>query len=396
MSRGFTFLLVATAVVAAAPVSAKVNTDALKLVDASGVPNDAERRYTFQGAITFVSEPKSSGDFTAQYEKFWADGKGRWDQKTKEAKESFHFSGSVAGQLATTFKCAKDPWLTKAGGCVFVNAAFNGEGGKLYDWSAILKKLGRPLSGAAVDAALAIKLSAAHPPAGPKAEAPPPKVPSKLKEAAAPPTKLPANTGPVAAVNVPPLQANRLDSGKSDGLRLPVIAPGTLEGPRPDLTSAAQLKVAGKYMVAWGSAITLTDADARAAANGVCQVAFEHETHNAGPVPSGAFSRRWNNAALAAGLAATSPSIAPGATLRRVDTLALKPGVNQLVFGIDNLGQVKEFNENNNAYSLTVTLNGTCAAGKPVQAQGGGIGESRWGQTQGGIGESRPAKQQPR
>lgn len=56
-------------------------------------------------------------------------------------------------------------------------------------------------------------------------------------------------------------------------------------------------------------------------------------------------------------------SIAPipaGGSLARTDTLPLKPGVNKLTLALDQLNQVKETNENDNIYQVTITVNGTC------------------------------------
>src|SRR5687767_9748749 len=109
-------LLAAAGALVATAAQAAIDTAGLKLVDAHGVPSEPERKYVFQGAIHFVSTPQHKGDFTAQYENFWAEGYGEWDEKKKEASEGFRFSGSLEGKLAVTFKCPKDPWLTKSGG----------------------------------------------------------------------------------------------------------------------------------------------------------------------------------------------------------------------------------------------------------------------------------------
>ena len=148
----------------------------------------------------------------------------------------------------------------------------------------------------------------------------------------------------------------------------------------PDLASASRVRVAGKYPVAWGGSLTIADADARAAQGGICQVAFEHEIRNSGAAPAAAFSRRWNNQGVAGAPMASVASLAAGASVRRVDTLPLKPGVNQLVMGLDNQGAVQEQNEDNNIYTLTVVLNGSCngpSAGATVEAAG--LGGSRFG-----------------
>lgn len=161
----------------------------------------------------------------------------------------------------------------------------------------------------------------------------------------------------------------------------PVLPPQSTQ--LPDIASAAQLTVAGKFATAWGGAVTLTDADARASKNGVCEITLEHEMRNIGSVASGTFNRRWTNQSQAATLSATAPAIAAGGALKRIDTLALKPGVSKLSLGLDDLNQVKEINENNNAYVLTVTVTGSCGGGvRVVDAPQGAVGGSRWGRDQ--------------
>jgi len=177
MTKPLALCLAAVSTLAAVAAHATIDAGDLKLVEASGVPNEPERRYVFQGAIHFVSTPMQKGDFTAAYENFWAEGYGTWDEKKKEAHEGFKLSGSLEGKLSATFKCPNDPWLTKSGGCVLVSAPYKGTAGKNYDWNSILGKLGRPMSGLSVNAAVAQQFSMQHPnkPPGPQATVPPPK-----------------------------------------------------------------------------------------------------------------------------------------------------------------------------------------------------------------------------
>jgi hypothetical protein len=129
----------------------------------------------------------------------------------------------------------------------------------------------------------------------------------------------------------------------------------------PDITSGPRVVVAGRHVVAWSGALTVSDSEARDAKHGVCRFAVRHEARNVGSAPAGTFSRRWHNQDQPGDVIETYPSLAAGAALERTDTLALKPGVNHLLLGLNNLGQVKEANQQNNVFHLTVTVNGGCA-----------------------------------
>lgn len=375
MRSAITLLLCTSAVLAATPAAATwLSADDLKLVDARGVPAEPEHRYTFQGSIQLMVKNLGSGGAHVPEKTFWAEGHGNWNQAKKEAREKFHFSGDLAGDLAATFKCPKDPWLYK-GSCVFVGAQFAGSGAS--DWNALLKKHGHPLSSAAVDLALATKLSLAHGPTK-TAGAPPPKasVPAPKKTV---PVEFPVLTLPAKSAADRPVVTNLPP--------LPVHPTGL-----PDLAVSAQLRIAGKHSAAWGGAVALTDADARAAKAGVCQVAFEHEVRNVGQVPVSATSRRWTNQNHPMAFVADTPALAPGQSVRRVDTLPLQPGPNVLVLGLDDQNKVQEGSERNNVYTVTVNVNGSCGGALPVQARSG-AGGLRWA-PQGGRFDL-PAVQQP-
>jgi hypothetical protein len=196
------------ALILASTVHAEVDTGGLKLVDASGVPDGAIHSYMFQGSIVFYPTAKS-GEFVSPYENFWGDGKGSWNQGSKEAEERFKFSGSLAGKLLVLFKCQKDPWLTTNAGCVFISTQYSGTSGKVYDWNLILKTRGRPLSTGAVTLAAATELSKKHVASG----APPPPPPNpqpkrdplKIGDALVAPGGLKAAPGVAAALAKPNL-----------------------------------------------------------------------------------------------------------------------------------------------------------------------------------------------
>jgi len=192
-----------------------------------------------------------------------------------------------------------------------------------------------------------------------------------------PPTRVPGYGTPAPAGALPPASAG------SALQRAPVkVAPGGIDAAvaanRPELTSQANLVVAGKYNVDWAKPVVLSDADASSAANGVCQIAIAHVIRNAGSAASGGFVRLWRNVTQKGVLEDATPSIAAGATLARTDTLSLKPGLNNLVLYLDYYDEIKEKEEGNNQRGLSITLNGKCG-GVPVDSNArGGAGGLRW------------------
>jgi hypothetical protein len=130
----------------------------------------------------------------------------------------------------------------------------------------------------------------------------------------------------------------------------------------PDLTSSPQVRVAGKYLAGWGQTITVSSSDARGMHNGVCDFAVQHELRNLGTAASGVLSSRWLDQQNPVTLTSTYPPIPAGGTVQRTDTLPLKPGLNQLTFALDNLDQVKEANESNNIFHLTINVGGNCGS----------------------------------
>jgi hypothetical protein len=170
-----------------------------------------------------------------------------------------------------------------------------------------------------------------------------------------------------------------------------VPAPAPMHGPAPpsggrqapavarlsdsvDIKSGPRVTVAGKYPVAWGQAVTISDADARRVLNGVCEVAVLHDTLNSGSAATGSFGRRWVNLQNPAPVTDSYPPIPAGGSARRTDTLQLKPGVNRLTLTLDYLNQVPEGNDANNSYQLTVTVNGNCGLSTPASPPAPGRG----------------------
>jgi hypothetical protein len=147
---------------------------------------------------------------------------------------------------------------------------------------------------------------------------------------------------------------------------------------RPDLTSLVNPVVAGKYTVPWGKGLTLSDADAGSASNGVCQITIAHAIRNAGTAPSSGFARLWRNLTQKGVLEVATPSMAAGSTLALTDTLGLKPGVNNVVLYLDYFDEVKEKVETNNQHGLSITVSGKCGGVPAESSARSGVDGLRW------------------
>ena len=217
--------------------------------------------------------------------------------------------------------------------------------------------------------------------------------PTKTMSGSAPPGTGPgaSKTGSAAVAKGTSVQAKAVPgaaTGPQNPLGAGTPAPAPTSGPAPggslasqgggrasaEIRSGPRVLVAGKYPVVWGQGVAITQAEARRAQNGICDVALGHETINAGTAASGPFSRRWANQQNPAPFTDTYPSIPAGGSLQRTDTLPLKPGANRLTLTLDPLNQVKETNDADNIYYVTVTVSGSCglpSRGAPPGTGGG-------------------------
>lgn len=127
----------------------------------------------------------------------------------------------------------------------------------------------------------------------------------------------------------------------------------------PDLTAEPQVAMGGRR-VSWGQAMALTAAAAQRSAGGVCYFPVQYGVRNAGSLAGGPFYSTWSNSLLPQPVGRDWPALAPGAVSSQSDTLGLKPGQNILTLTLDQRNQVRESNENNNQFRLTVTLSGEC------------------------------------
>lgn len=159
----------------------------VQLTGASGVPAQTKHAFAFKGIVegrgtkstTDVSfsldtHPIQVSSTTSNtvFATIWVEGKGSWDEQTKEATEKFRLDGDMRGEFVSRLKCTQDPWLGPSS-CAVLTAQMEVTHGPIYDWPGMVKKAKLPLSSKAVDPALAAELSKKSDTAAP----PPPPVP---------------------------------------------------------------------------------------------------------------------------------------------------------------------------------------------------------------------------
>ena len=128
----------------------------------------------------------------------------------------------------------------------------------------------------------------------------------------------------------------------------------------PDLVAAAEVSVAGRT-AAWGGAVTIDATAARQKDNGVCRFPIQYGVRNTGNGASSGFATALSVSTTPGATADHSwLPLVPGGSARNMDSIPLKPGLNQVTLAIDARGSVKETNERNNEYRLGVTVNGQC------------------------------------
>lgn len=309
------------------------------------------RTYWLQGICkTWVIHIKGGKpqDKTSEVSLF-AEARATWHSDSSRLEETVKLSAADktrSGTLRSTFKCLGDP-VAQNVSCVQL------EFKNLTDWSGFAVPIdkNRPLSqGAASMAAVAQVAKSTRRMSSPSA---------KSSTAAQPGPSSGASTSTDTSA-----RANTAAAAAAIGSVSPAAA-----APLPDLTSGVRAVVAGKHSGASGAMLALPDTDARVSANGVCQVAFEHEIRNVGAADSPASDRRWTRDGTPGSLVAATPAIAAGAAVTRIDTIGLRPGVNKLRLQLDPLGQIAEVNEANNDFVLTVSVSGLCAGVAPSSPQ---------------------------
>lgn len=133
--------------------------------------------------------------------------------------------------------------------------------------------------------------------------------------------------------------------------------------PLPDLASAPFIIIAGKN-VSWGTGISIEAHQARTAAGGVCEFPVQHNVRNIGKAASGPFQTTFSAGNPAGGFSRQWPSVGAGQASTQTDLLRLRTGTNTLTLHIDPGNQVRESNEGNNQYRVTIQVNGRCEPGK--------------------------------
>ncbi|MBD3792069.1 MAG: hypothetical protein IE918_07995 [Campylobacterales bacterium] len=127
----------------------------------------------------------------------------------------------------------------------------------------------------------------------------------------------------------------------------------------PDITVAGAPKIAGKK-AQWGRSIKLNSStDRLKKADGYCKVPVDYMIYNSGTDTANAFRISWNVSGIAP-VTRTLSSLTPNMKRNEKDTFTIKPGRNMIKLKLDDLNQVKEANEANNEFILTVELTGDC------------------------------------
>jgi hypothetical protein len=145
-----------------------------------------------------------------------------------------------------------------------------------------------------------------------------------------------------------------------------------LNPPKPDITSADQLKIGG--LPAFWDRPVIIDAARAISRNkngsGLCEFEIEYSVRNIGAAEAGTFRSRWANN-MAYGLwTQIWPPIVAGAMKTAKTTLSMKPGMNVLSLTLDDLGQLKESNTANNKSTVNVQVSGSCGTLPPAITPG--------------------------
>jgi hypothetical protein len=133
----------------------------------------------------------------------------------------------------------------------------------------------------------------------------------------------------------------------------------------PDLTCIVGPKIAGQS-AAWGGTITVEGKEAVSRNNGICEFQFEYTVRNVGNGPLGGtsgnktFRTILTNSAVGGNWTHVFTLMAPKSAQSDTVRIPLKPGNNVLQLVLDDQHQIKESNENNNTFKVTVIVKGKC------------------------------------
>jgi hypothetical protein len=143
----------------------------------------------------------------------------------------------------------------------------------------------------------------------------------------------------------------------------------------PDVTAADSVTIVGKIqkqMANWNSLAMVDTKDAVSTANGLCAFSVQYMLRNLASGKAGSFKSAWTNNATMQTVERTWGSIAPNSVSPpTTDSIWLKPGQNLLTLDIDKAGSVKETNEANNQFRVTINVTGNCSATAVTAPVGG-------------------------
>jgi hypothetical protein len=150
----------------------------------------------------------------------------------------------------------------------------------------------------------------------------------------------------------------------------------------PDITCAGQVRIAN-VPARWGDTITI-DANQATSKNrnnsGLCEFPIEYSVRNAGNFIAGSFRSLWTNGAVSGNWNHAWGQIAVNGAKTDKDILPLKPGNNKLKLVLDDLQEIKESNEANNEFHITIIVTGNCGSSAltaPIVAPSGAAPTAR-------------------
>jgi hypothetical protein len=196
-ARGLVWSLALTFTVACVLTSSVSGEEAgwkeVELVGAQGVPNAQTHRYEFRGVL-LVSEVTSKdsgfslskgGYYTTTHSvgyAMWVEALGTYDTHTQTAVERINLTGDLVGNIVSTIKVARDPWLDHGAQGVVLNVSLNTSTNGVWPrFDNLIKQTRQPLTIFGVDPARAASMSAQAASNSPPPPPPPP-APEKVRE----------------------------------------------------------------------------------------------------------------------------------------------------------------------------------------------------------------------
>jgi hypothetical protein len=132
----------------------------------------------------------------------------------------------------------------------------------------------------------------------------------------------------------------------------------------PDITCAGQVRIAN-VPSSWGETITINANQATSKNrnnSGLCEFPVEYTVRNAGNFIAGSFRSLWTNGAVSGNWNHAWGQIAVNGAETGNDLIPLKPGSNKLKLVLDDLQEIKESNEANNEFHITINVTGNCGS----------------------------------